>query len=116
MRNSIHQYPSVGFNGSFILFVLLQWFRDELSKEECMPEEVLALLFNHIDPIYEYHTVLLKDIEHRLAAWLAHCFILSLSFHFNSNRPPLFVGSLGKAVLMDLTKATFTGSAIYCSK
>jgi len=51
------------------LEVIDLWFRDELSKEECMPEEVLALLFNHIDPIYEHHSVLLKDIEHRLAAW-----------------------------------------------
>lgn len=44
-----------------------------------MPEEVLALLFNHIDPIYEHHTVLLKDVEHRLAAWFDPCF---LSFDF----------------------------------
>ena len=36
-----------------------------------MPEEVLTLLFNHIDPLYEHHTLLLKDIEHRMAAWYA---------------------------------------------
>ncbi len=46
-----------------------QWFRDELSKEDCMPEEVLLLLFNHVDPIYEQHSLVLKELEHRLAAW-----------------------------------------------
>lgn len=51
------------------LEVIDLWFRDELSKEEYMPEEVLTLLFNHIDPLYEHHTLLLKDIEHRMAAW-----------------------------------------------
>jgi RhoGEF domain len=49
--------------------LLGQWFRDELSKEECMPEEVLTLLFNHVDPIYEHHSFVLKEMEHRLAAW-----------------------------------------------
>ena len=49
--------------------IVFQWFRDELSKEEYMPEEVLTLLFNHVDPLYEHHTLLLKDMEHRLAAW-----------------------------------------------
>lgn len=34
-----------------------------------MPEEVLSLLFNHVDPLYEQHTLLLKEMEHRLAAW-----------------------------------------------
>jgi hypothetical protein len=53
----------------FLLFSLGQWFRDELSKEECMPEEVLTLLFNHVDPIYEHHSFVLKEMEHRLAAW-----------------------------------------------
>lgn len=51
------------------LEVIDLWFRDELSKEEYMPEEVLSLLFNHIDPLYEHHTLLLKELEHRLAAW-----------------------------------------------
>lgn len=53
-----------------LLFIsLIQWFRDELTKEEYMPEEVLTLLFNHVDPLYEHHTLLLKELEHRMAAW-----------------------------------------------
>ncbi len=48
---------------------VVQWFRDELNKEEYMPEEVLTLLFNHVDPLYEHHTSLLKELEHRMAAW-----------------------------------------------
>lgn len=51
------------------LEVIDLWFRDELGKEEYMPEEVLSLLFNHVDPLYEQHTLLLKEMEHRLAAW-----------------------------------------------
>jgi len=51
------------------LEVLNLWFRDEVSKEEEMPDELLALLFAHIDPIYELHCQFLKDIEQRMAAW-----------------------------------------------
>ncbi|EFX84918.1 hypothetical protein DAPPUDRAFT_314509 [Daphnia pulex] len=51
------------------LEVIDLWFRDELNKEEYMPEEVLTLLFNHVDPLYEHHTLLLKELEHRMAAW-----------------------------------------------
>lgn len=46
-----------------------QWFRDEVSKEEDMPEELLTLLFSHVDPIYELHCSFLKDIEQRMATW-----------------------------------------------
>ena len=46
-----------------------QWFRDEVSKEEQMPEELLSLLFSHLDPIYELHCSFLKDIEQRMATW-----------------------------------------------
>ena len=47
----------------------MQWFRDEVSKEEDMPEDLLTLLFSHIDPIYELHCSFLKDIEQRMATW-----------------------------------------------
>ena len=50
-----------------------QWFRDEVSKEDDMPEETLTLLFSHIDPMYELHASFLKDIEQRMATWLVHC-------------------------------------------
>ena len=46
-----------------------QWFRDEVSKEEDMPEDLLTLLFSHVDPIYELHCSFLKDIEQRMATW-----------------------------------------------
>ena len=54
---------------------LPQWFRDEVAKETesgnnaLLPEEMLSLLFLHLDPIYEVHCGLLKEIEQRLAAW-----------------------------------------------
>ena len=47
----------------------MQWFRDEVSKEEAMPEDTLTLLFSHIDPLYELHAAFLKDIEQRMATW-----------------------------------------------
>jgi hypothetical protein len=34
-----------------------------------MPEELLSLLFSQLDPIYEVHCGLLKEIEHRMATW-----------------------------------------------
>ena len=48
---------------------MLQWFRDEVSKEENMPDDLLSLLFSQLDPIYELHSLLLKDIEQRMATW-----------------------------------------------
>lgn len=51
------------------VFMNFQWFRDEVSKEEEMPEELLSLLFSHLDPIYELHCSFLKDIEQRMATW-----------------------------------------------
>lgn len=51
------------------LEILNLWFRDEVSKEEQMPEELLSLLFSHLDPIYELHCSFLKDIEQRMATW-----------------------------------------------
>jgi len=51
------------------LEVINLWFRDEVSKEDNMPEDTLTLLFSHIDPLYELHTAFLKDIEQRMATW-----------------------------------------------
>ena len=57
----------------FFEFILspysIQWFRDEVSKEDSMPEDTLTLLFSHIDPLYELHAAFLKDIEQRMATW-----------------------------------------------
>ena len=52
-----------------------QWFRDEVSKEDNMPEETLTLLFSHIDPLYELHATFLKDIEQRMATWFVNRFL-----------------------------------------
>ncbi len=49
--------------------VVLQWFRDEVSQEDSLPDELLSFLFSHLDPIYEVHCRLLKEIERRMAAW-----------------------------------------------
>lgn len=51
------------------LEVINLWFRDEVSKEDSMPEDTLTLLFSHIDPLYELHAAFLKDIEQRMATW-----------------------------------------------
>lgn len=51
------------------LEVINLWFRDEVSKEDSMPEDTLNLLFSHIDPLYELHAAFLKDIEQRMATW-----------------------------------------------
>ena len=48
------------------LEVINLWFRDEVSKEDSMPEETLTLLFSHIDPLYELHAAFLKHIKQRL--------------------------------------------------
>ncbi|XP_054721469.1 FERM, ARHGEF and pleckstrin domain-containing protein 2-like [Uloborus diversus] len=45
------------------------WFRDEVSKEENMPTDALAVLFSVIDPLYEFHCSLLRELEHRIATW-----------------------------------------------
>ena len=72
------------YNCSWIIVPIfpLQWFRDEVSKEEQMPEELLSLLFSHLDPIYELHCSFLKDIEQRMATWyvvaVLHVFDVSI--------------------------------------
>ncbi|CAB4062998.1 FARP2 [Lepeophtheirus salmonis] len=51
------------------LEIINLWFRDEVNKEDMVPEEIVSLLFSHLDPIYELHCNLLKDIEQRMATW-----------------------------------------------
>ncbi|XP_059082056.1 FERM, ARHGEF and pleckstrin domain-containing protein 2-like [Tigriopus californicus] len=51
------------------LEIINLWFRDEVTKEEDMPEELLTLIFSHFDPIYEAHCRLLNDIEQNMIAW-----------------------------------------------
>ncbi|XP_066941558.1 FERM, ARHGEF and pleckstrin domain-containing protein 1 isoform X4 [Macrobrachium rosenbergii] len=51
------------------LEVIHTWLREEVSKEEGMPSEVLSRLFMLIEPIYEFHSQLLKELDNRLAQW-----------------------------------------------
>ena len=61
----------------FKITFTFKWFRDEVSKEDSMPEETLTLLFSHIDPLYELHASFLKVV------------LLSLSFPLPSQLPLL---------------------------
>ncbi|KAJ1523396.1 hypothetical protein ONE63_001261 [Megalurothrips usitatus] len=51
------------------LSVINVWFRDEVEKEDNMPTEVLNTLFSLIDPIYELHLRILRDVEQRVTTW-----------------------------------------------
>ncbi|XP_050687735.1 FERM, ARHGEF and pleckstrin domain-containing protein 1-like isoform X2 [Eriocheir sinensis] len=51
------------------LEVINLWLREEVGKEEGMPGETLSKLFQLIDPIYEFHTQFLKELDTRLAQW-----------------------------------------------
>lgn len=47
----------------------LQWFRDEVEKEDNMPTEILNTLFSLLDPIYDMHLRILRDVEQRVTTW-----------------------------------------------
>ncbi|XP_026281304.1 FERM, ARHGEF and pleckstrin domain-containing protein 2 isoform X2 [Frankliniella occidentalis] len=51
------------------LSVINVWFRDEVEKEDNMPTEVLNTLFSLIDPIYDLHLRILRDVEQRVTTW-----------------------------------------------
>ncbi|KAG0713069.1 FERM, ARHGEF and pleckstrin domain-containing protein 2 [Chionoecetes opilio] len=51
------------------LEVISLWLKEEVGKEEGMPGEILTSLFQLIDPIYEFHTEFLKELDNRLAQW-----------------------------------------------
>lgn len=51
------------------LEVISTWLKEEVSKEEGMPSDVLGQLFNLIEPIYEFHSQFLKELDTRLAQW-----------------------------------------------
>ncbi|KAM9249951.1 FERM, ARHGEF and pleckstrin domain-containing protein 2 isoform 1-T1 [Dugong dugon] len=51
------------------LEVLTVWFRCAVVKEDAMPEDLRALLFSNIDPIYEFHRGFLQELEQTLALW-----------------------------------------------
>ncbi len=65
--------------------LVFQWFRDEVGQRQQetvdqhgglgglglgpLAEEPLLSLFSHLDPIYEVHCTLLRELEHRMATW-----------------------------------------------
>ncbi|XP_042242881.1 FERM, ARHGEF and pleckstrin domain-containing protein 1-like isoform X7 [Homarus americanus] len=51
------------------LEVINLWLREEVGKEEGMPTDILSQLFQLIDPIYEFHSQFLKELDTRLAQW-----------------------------------------------
>ncbi|KAK8745782.1 hypothetical protein OTU49_000005 [Cherax quadricarinatus] len=51
------------------LEVMNLWLREEVGKEEGMPNDVLSQLFKLVDPIYEFHAQFLKELDTRLAQW-----------------------------------------------
>lgn len=61
-----------------------QWLRDEMSKEddEMGQIEAINMLLNLIDPIYDAHSIFLKDVEMRLNNWDPPCIADILLQHF----------------------------------
>lgn len=59
--------------------------RDEISKEddEMGQIEAVNMLLNLIDPIYDAHSIFLKDVEMRLNNWDPPCIADVLLQHFN---------------------------------
>lgn len=51
------------------LELLNKWFREEVNKEDNMPDDLLELLFSLLEPIYDFHCTFLKEIEQRLSIW-----------------------------------------------
>ncbi|XP_077987810.1 FERM, ARHGEF and pleckstrin domain-containing protein 2-like isoform X2 [Glandiceps talaboti] len=51
------------------LEVIVVWFRKAVMKESAMPTTVLDMLFNNLDPIYDFHCGFVKEVEQRLATW-----------------------------------------------
>ncbi|TEA31683.1 hypothetical protein DBR06_SOUSAS22610014 [Sousa chinensis] len=51
------------------LEVITVWFRSAVVKADAMPADLMTLLFSNIDPIYEFHSGFLRELEQRLALW-----------------------------------------------
>ena len=51
------------------LEVLNIWLKEELEKENIINETAFSLLFQHIQPIYDFHIHFLKDLEMRHSQW-----------------------------------------------
>lgn len=49
------------------VWFILQWFRDEMCKEEAYSS--VDTLLNLVDPLHDAHCLVLRDVELRVAAW-----------------------------------------------
>ncbi|KAK7090806.1 hypothetical protein V1264_010558 [Littorina saxatilis] len=51
------------------LEVLCVWFRNAVGGDPEMVNSLTELIFSRLDPIYEFHTALLKEIDQRVTLW-----------------------------------------------
>lgn len=51
------------------LEVLTLSFREVVEKDGILPESLLKLLYDNIDPLYDFHCSLLAELEERVNLW-----------------------------------------------
>lgn len=51
------------------LEVLTVSFRSLVEQDGAMPEHLLKLLYDNIDPLYDFHCSLLAELEERISLW-----------------------------------------------
>ncbi|XP_076454236.1 FERM, ARHGEF and pleckstrin domain-containing protein 2-like isoform X3 [Babylonia areolata] len=51
------------------LEVLCLWFRNAVGGDADMVSSLNDTVFSLLDPLYQFHTSLLRDIDHRLTSW-----------------------------------------------
>ncbi len=49
--------------------LLLQSFRDVVTSNVDVSEALTKLMFENIDPLYDFHCSLLAELEDRVAMW-----------------------------------------------
>ena len=49
--------------------ILLQSFRDVVTSNVDVSEALTKLMFENIDPLYDFHCSLLAELEDRVAMW-----------------------------------------------
>lgn len=51
------------------LEVLTVSFREVVEKDDILPNHLLKLLYDNIDPLYDFHCSLLAELEERITMW-----------------------------------------------
>ena len=51
------------------LEVLTVSFREVVEKDDILPERLMKLLYDNIDPLYDFHCSLLAELEERINLW-----------------------------------------------